>query len=189
MIGDAAPAQEAQFVCDRLGFLHDPMYRKAVTAMAGEADTEPLEALAALRLASKYVHDAMERWTESHGLSESRLRLLLMLYHAPERRRGLGELADILSVVPRTITDLIDVLERDGLIRRVPDPADRRSIHAELTEAGVGRVKALKQDAFAQQASAFAGFSREQLRQLRHLCLLLAQQFESKQKAVNWRRS
>jgi DNA-binding MarR family transcriptional regulator len=146
--------------------------------MGRRADVGPLEALAALRLAAKQIHKALERWTESHGLSESRLRLLMALYQAPEHRRPLGELAEILNVVPRTVTDVIDVLERDGLIRRVPDASDRRSVHGQLTELGLSRVEAIKRDAIAQQTAVFSGFNGDQLTQLRHLCLLLVQQLD-----------
>ncbi|MBV8909817.1 MAG: MarR family transcriptional regulator [Gammaproteobacteria bacterium] len=170
----------AHFECDPKGFLFDPSVRSITATTAQGSDSEPLETLAALKLASKRVQDELRHWTEGHGLSESRLRLLVVLYHSPEHRRALGELAELLDVVPRTVTDLIDVLERDGWITRVPDPADRRSVHAQLTETGVARIKRLRHDAFRRQASIFSGFSAEELVQLRHLCLLLVQRLHSR---------
>jgi DNA-binding MarR family transcriptional regulator len=157
------------------GMLYDPAVREDLAQLGGKADVAPLEALAALRLASKLTHNAMERWTESLGLSESRLRVLMALTYSPDRKRPLGELAEILNVVPRTVTDVIDVLERDGLITRVPDPSDRRSVHAQLTPAGLERAEAVKRDAIDKQTAVFAGFSRAELAQLRHLCLLLVE--------------
>jgi DNA-binding MarR family transcriptional regulator len=85
----------------------------------------------------------------------------------------LGALAEVLNVTPRTITDIIDVLERDGLVKRVPDPGDRRSILAVITESGLSRINAIRREALAAQASVATGFTPEQLVQLRHLCLLL----------------
>jgi DNA-binding MarR family transcriptional regulator len=164
------------------GLLFDPSIREGLAQMEGQADVAPLEALAALRLAAKQAHTAMERWTDSHGLSESRLRVLMALYHTPDHRRPLGELAEILNVVPRTVTDVIDVLERDGLITRVPDPTDRRSVHARLSGAGLERVEAIKRDAIDQQTALFAGFSRDEIARLRHLCLLLVQQLNRSQR-------
>jgi DNA-binding MarR family transcriptional regulator len=163
------------------GLLFDPAIREGLAQMDGQADVAPLEALAALRLAAKQAHTAMERWTESHGLSESRLRVLMALYHTPGRRRPLGELAEMLNVVPRTVTDVVDVLERDGLITRVPDPTDRRSVHALLTVGGVERVEAIKRDMIDQQRALFAGFSRDEIARLRHLCLLLVEQLNRSQ--------
>jgi DNA-binding MarR family transcriptional regulator len=44
--------------------------------------------------------------------------------------------------VRSNITQLVDRLEADGLVRRVNDPSDRRSVRAELTELGVERQAA-----------------------------------------------
>ena len=97
----------------------------------------------------------------------------MAIFHSPERNLPLGALAESLNVVPRTITDVFDVLERAGLVRRVPDPSDRRSVHAELTDAGVERIAAIKKSAMSQQAALTQGLDRDQLIELRHLCLLL----------------
>lgn len=48
----------------------------------------------------------------------------------------MGQLAEALGVNPRSITSMIDGLERDGYVRRIPDPDDRRAIMLELTPAG-----------------------------------------------------
>jgi DNA-binding MarR family transcriptional regulator len=85
----------------------------------------------------------------------------------------LGELAELLTVTPRTMTDIVDVLERDGLVKRVPDPDDRRSVLAVLTEAGLARVRSIGREAVSRQAAVAKGFTSDQLVQLRHLCLLL----------------
>jgi DNA-binding MarR family transcriptional regulator len=41
-----------------------------------------------------------------------------------------------LLVHPTSITSTIDRLERDGLVRRVPHPDDRRTVLAEITDDG-----------------------------------------------------
>ena len=139
----------------------------------GEGSVEVFEALGALRLAAKRIHDAMERFALGHGLSESRLRVLTRLCHRPSRRLPLGALAEGLEVTPRTMTDIMDILERDGLVTRVPDPTDRRSVQAVITEAGLERVHEMRRSAITKQAAVAEGFTAEQLVQLRHLCLLL----------------
>lgn len=158
---------------DESGFLHDVAMRRAVVEMGGGASVEVLEALAALRLAAKQMHDGMERFAEGHGLSESRLRVLMRLSYGPNRQLPLGALAQVLNVTPRTMTDIIDVLERDGLVKRTADPADRRSILAVLTEAGLACIDGVHRDVVATQASVADGFTSDQLVQLRHLCLML----------------
>jgi DNA-binding MarR family transcriptional regulator len=86
-----------------------------------------------------------------------------------------------MDVAPRTMTDIIDVLERDGLVKRVPDPADRRSVQAVITESGLERVNAMRRDALVKQAAVAQGFTADQLVQLRHLCLLLVQNLSTNQ--------
>jgi DNA-binding MarR family transcriptional regulator len=52
----------------------------------------------------------------------------------------LGALAEGQSCARSNITQLVDRLEADGLVRRVADPDDRRSIRAELTTLGQARA-------------------------------------------------
>jgi DNA-binding MarR family transcriptional regulator len=59
-----------------------------------------------------------------------------VLFHV--RKSGglrMGDLAARLDVAPRTVTDLVAGLERDGLLVRKPDRADRRATRLELTAA------------------------------------------------------
>ncbi|HEY7393478.1 MAG TPA: MarR family transcriptional regulator, partial [Gemmatimonadaceae bacterium] len=49
------------------------------------------------------------------------------------------ELATRLSCVKSNMTQLIDRLEADGLVKRVDDPSDRRSVKAEITAEGAAR--------------------------------------------------
>jgi DNA-binding MarR family transcriptional regulator len=159
---------------DDSGHLYDPGVRASLRRIGGDQHRSR-EAISALRLAAKRLHDVMERWTESYGLTESRLQILTCLYFNPDHQMALGELAEAQNLVPRTVTGLIDKLERDGLVSRVPDPVDRRSVHAHLTKAGLARMEAMKKDAFERQAEGTGGLSPEQLAELRHLCLLLVQ--------------
>ena len=144
----------------------------------GGSHSLPLEAIGAVRLAAKRLHDATERWSESHGLTESRLQILTYLYFSSDHQMPLGELAVAHNLVPRTVTGLVDNLERDGLVRRVPDPSDRRSIRAQLTKSGLVRIDAMRKDAAERQAAGTGGLSSSQLAELRHLCLLLVQHLD-----------
>jgi DNA-binding MarR family transcriptional regulator len=180
-MGTHAALSHGDLTVDAAGYLYDAAMRRAVVENGGEASVEVFEALAALRLAAKRIHDAMERFAEGHGLSESRLRVLTRLCHRPSRQLTLGALAEGMDVTPRTMTDIIDVLERDGLVKRVPDPADRRSVQAVITEAGLERINAMRRDASVKQAAVAQGFTADQLVQLRHLCLLLVKNLSSNQ--------
>jgi DNA-binding MarR family transcriptional regulator len=163
---------------DSSGCLYDPAVRAAVRRM-GSVQNRSLEAISALRLAAKRIHEATERWTERHGLTESRLQILTFLYFTPDRQMTLGQLAESQKLVPRTVTGLVDKLERDGLVRRVPDPMDRRSVRAQLTKAGLARIEAMRKDASEWEAQGAAGLKPRELAELRHLCLLMVKHLDS----------
>jgi DNA-binding MarR family transcriptional regulator len=55
---------------------------------------------------------------------------------------SLGELAEKLTCVRSNITQLVDRLEADGLVKRTNDPADRRGVLAEVTPLGRERQAA-----------------------------------------------
>src|SRR5438874_9292300 len=157
---------------DAQGCLFDPRVRE-VLKRQGRRVEPGTEALAAVRILGKKLHAGMERWADRFGLSEGRFQILVRLHHQPAGRLTMGDLAEMLDVSPRTVTGLVDNLERDGLAKRVDDPTDRRSVYAELTDQGRERVKALWRDAAGGQAQLTRGFSETELMQLRHLCLRL----------------
>ena len=79
---------------------------------------------------------AFQRWSESlmteKGLSTQRLRILGSLYDRGPRI--MSDLKEELGVTATNITALVDSLEKDGLVVRVPHPSDRRATVIELTE-------------------------------------------------------
>src|ERR1700716_3906887 len=171
----AKPDQDgAELQADPNGFLFDPRIRE-VLRRSGRKVEPGTEALAAVRILGKKLHASMERWADRFGLSEGRFQILVRLQHQPDGRFTMGELAEMLDITPRSVTGLVDNLERDGLVKRVNDPTDRRSVYAEITEQGRERVKALWREAAAVQGWLTDGFKESELIQLRHLCLRLVQ--------------
>src|SRR5437764_15296273 len=67
-------------------------------------------------------------------LSGPRMRLLGALSDRQPLR--MGDLAARLGLTARTITTLVDALEREGLLARRPDATDRRATLIELTDTG-----------------------------------------------------
>jgi len=68
-------------------------------------------------------------------LSATRMVALRFIGQATEPL-SLSQLAAQLSFVKSNVTQLVDRLEAEHLVRRVPDPDDRRSILVELTDRG-----------------------------------------------------
>ena len=160
---------------DENGRLYDPGSRRFLKDMPA-AHRPGLEALSAFGFAGKLMHGYMERWTERHDLSEGRMRLLGML-----RVRGdsaMAQLAQALRTTPRNVTGLVDHLEKDGLVERVPDPADRRSVLARLTPAGRSKIDAIWKAGLSRQIELTKEFSEEELAIFRDLCLRMAKRMQ-----------
>jgi DNA-binding MarR family transcriptional regulator len=73
------------------------------------------------------------------GLSVAKLGVLRQLANGP---LPLGALAQRQSCVRSNITQLIDRMEAEELVRRRPDADDRRVTLAEITDAGRARLQA-----------------------------------------------
>ena len=164
----------AELQTDSNGFLFDPRIREVLRRQGRKVDPGT-EALAAVRILGKKLHITMQRWADRFGLSEGRFQILVRLAHQPNGRFTMGELAEMLDITPRTVTGLVDNLERDGLVKRVDDPNDRRSVHAEITDQGRERVNALWRETAGVQLAMTRGLNEPELIQLRHLCLRLIQ--------------
>jgi len=89
------------------------------------------------------------------GLSLAKLAVLHFLADAKEPL-PLSALAERQHCVRSNITQLVDRLEKDGLVRRRADSNDRRSVRAALTAAGT-RAHAEGMDALRQVQRAIMG--------------------------------
>jgi DNA-binding MarR family transcriptional regulator len=61
---------------------------------------------------------------------------------SPARALPLGKIGERLQVHRTSVTNIIDKLEADGLVRRVPHAEDRRATLAEITDEGRATAKA-----------------------------------------------
>src|SRR5882757_8521156 len=93
------------------------------------------------RIAFSLIHAAhsiegrMEEALGSVNLSSPKFAALSTLVAAGQPL-SLGELAEKLTCVRSNITQLVDRLEADGLVKRTDDPNDRRGVRAEVTTLG-----------------------------------------------------
>jgi DNA-binding MarR family transcriptional regulator len=74
-------------------------------------------------------------------ITPSHLRALRVLGHGPQR---MSELSDQLRIAARSATEVVDALESRDLVRRRPDPGDRRATLVELTEQGASVLAAIR---------------------------------------------
>ncbi|MGM1062988.1 MarR family winged helix-turn-helix transcriptional regulator [Saccharothrix sp. Mg75] len=156
-------------------FLYDSGVRASMTTFTGGDDTLALEAAAAIRSAAQAVDKLRSRGAGGRGLSAGALDVLARLSTAPDDGLSVGELAQAAGVTSRNVTGLVDTLERDALVRRVPDPDDRRSVRVQATDAGREWLTAFREPTARAMAAVFAGFTDEDLARTRHLCLRLVE--------------
>jgi DNA-binding MarR family transcriptional regulator len=69
-------------------------------------------------------------------LTFARYEALVLLYFSRQGALPLGKMGDRLMLHPTSVTNIIDRLEDQGLVRRVPHPTDRRTTLAEITDDG-----------------------------------------------------
>ncbi|KAA3654564.1 MAG: MarR family transcriptional regulator [Chloroflexi bacterium] len=80
-------------------------------------------------------HRRMAHRLKDHNVTMSQYMTLRALKQQ-NGRSTMTELADAAFHVTATVTGIIDRLEERELVRRVPDPADRRRMNVELTDTG-----------------------------------------------------
>jgi DNA-binding MarR family transcriptional regulator len=98
------------------------------------AEAEPaLEIVDLLGQVVRRLHRGTSEALAPLGLSRAESRVVRLLAGGPLR---MAAIAERLSVVPRTVTDLVDGVEAAGLVSRHPDPQDRRSTFVGLTASG-----------------------------------------------------
>jgi len=110
---------------------------------AGElpgTNADAVEAMLSLLRADRVHRTAVTRELQALGLevamTGARFTLLMTLYFSRDELLAQNEISRKLNVSRTNVTNLIDGLQRDGLVERLPNPADRRVSYAQLTSAG-----------------------------------------------------
>jgi DNA-binding MarR family transcriptional regulator len=98
-------------------------------------------ALSAVLRAAERLEERLEEALGAVGLSLSKFEAMEQLIRAGEPLT-LGDLADRLRCVRSNVTQLVDRLEADGLVRRGTCTEDRRAIRAKVTPVGLERHRA-----------------------------------------------
>lgn len=89
--------------------------------------------VAALVRSTFLVNAAYADSAREHGLTPQQGQLLCVLM---ARAYGMGELGGVLGLAKSSLTGLVDRTERNGLVRREPDPEDTRAVRVALTPEG-----------------------------------------------------
>lgn len=99
-----------------------------------------MAAVTSLMRAQQIVLARVEEVLRSFDLTFARYEVLMLLLFSRGGALPLSRLGDRLQVHPTSVTNAVDRLEAQGLVRRSPHPSDRRATLAELTDAGRERA-------------------------------------------------
>lgn len=107
-------------------------YKKLFPAM----DLEMISVFARTMLIFHHLPILMEGYFTKMGLTKGRFMVLVQLYRVRKEGLSITEICNFHRVRSATMTGIIDTLEREGQIERVPDPSDRRKVIVRITRAG-----------------------------------------------------
>jgi DNA-binding MarR family transcriptional regulator len=82
------------------------------------------------------LQDQVQEVMRRHDLSFARYEILAWLATDPDASLTLSWISKTLRIPPATVTNLIDRLQDDKLVRRVPHPSDARTTLAVITARG-----------------------------------------------------
>jgi DNA-binding MarR family transcriptional regulator len=99
----------------------------------GKPDDGQIGVVAALVRSSFLVNAVYAESGREHGLTPQQGQLLCVLMARPH---GMSELGAMLRLAKSSLTGLVDRTERNGLVRREPDPQDTRAVRVALTARG-----------------------------------------------------
>ena len=90
-------------------------------------------------------------------ITPSSLRALRAVNHHGSMH--LSQLSGRLHIAPRSATEVVDALESRGLVRRRPDPDDRRATLVEVTEHGASVLSEIREARGSQTERVFGQLS------------------------------
>jgi DNA-binding MarR family transcriptional regulator len=133
---------------------------------------------------NRRLHKLLDQTLSEFGLSHGDWKVLNHLQSAePPYRRSAGKLAARSELSSGAMTNRLDRLEEAGLVRRVPDPDDRRGVQVELTDHGLKVWEEALRTGAAQEALVAAALTTKEKQQLNSLLRRLMLEFERREGA------
>ncbi|MFI5974920.1 MarR family winged helix-turn-helix transcriptional regulator [Streptomyces sp. NPDC051452] len=135
-----------------------------------DLDTRAMEVFGRVFRLARAMGDRMEKAYEPYGISRGEFDVLATLRRAGEPHTlSPRQLSATLMLTTGGMTGRLDKLERAGLLRRSPDPHDRRGLQVTLTEEGLRVIDEAVGAGLAEQGDALSALSAERADQLADL--------------------
>ncbi|MDJ0757500.1 MAG: MarR family transcriptional regulator [Ardenticatenaceae bacterium] len=129
-------------------------------------DTSSIEKATAyiIQRTARLLRFRLSKFLEAYAISPEQWYILFKLHERPGRSQS--ELADPNLNDHPNITRMVDALQRNGLLNRTPDPADRRRHQLYLTAAGRELMTAILPLVVEERQKIFQGVSEAEVGQL-----------------------
>lgn len=111
------------------------------------------------------------------GLSQARWLVLLHLSR-DKKLPTQGELANSVGVENPTLARLLDALEAQQLIKRLPDQVDRRVKKIALTDTALGIIEEIENIATTLRKEVFAGLTEQEIQSCQNIHLRMLANLE-----------
>ncbi|MGH3220298.1 MAG: MarR family winged helix-turn-helix transcriptional regulator [Streptosporangiaceae bacterium] len=149
-------------------------------AQRPDLDVEPLQVLSRISRLARHLDIARRGAFANHELESWEFDVLSALRRqGPPFQLTPGALLRATLVTSGTMTNRIDRLAAADLVRREPDPSDRRGVLVTLTDSGRGRVDAALADLLHSEQALLADLDRQDRRQLADLMRTLLAPFDN----------
>ena len=118
----------------------DPIQRAADLWAARIGPSASMAAVTSVMRVQQILLSAVDGALRPHGLTFARYEALVLLDFARRGSLPMRVMGERLQLHPTSVTNIVDRLQGDGLVRRMPHPTDRRATLVELTEDGRARL-------------------------------------------------
>jgi DNA-binding MarR family transcriptional regulator len=177
----AAEAGPATGILPR-ALLHDEVDDLVVAwrAQRPDLDVEPMQVLSRISRLARHLDIARRGAFADHGLESWEFDVLSALRRqGPPFQLTPGALLRATLVTSGTMTNRIDRLAAAGLVRREPDPRDKRGVLVTLTSQGRQSVDAALADLLRRERALLAGLNVADRQQLADLMRVLLAPFDA----------
>ncbi|MEU6180781.1 MarR family winged helix-turn-helix transcriptional regulator [Streptomyces coeruleorubidus] len=147
-----------------------------------DLDTAAMEVFGRIHRLSRAMGERAEKAYARFGIGRGEFDVLATLRRAGEPYTlSPRQLSATLMLTTGGMTGRLDKLERAGLLRRSPDPHDRRGLKVTLTDKGLGLIDEAVGAGLAVQTEALSGLDAERAGQLAELLRELLRTTEDRQ--------
>ena len=145
-----------------------------------DLDVEPMQVLSRISRLARHLDIARRGAFANHSLETWEFDVLSALRRqGPPFQLTPGALVRATLVTSGTMTNRIDRLAAAGLVRREPDPSDKRGVLVTLTEQGEARVDAALADLLHRERALLANLDGAERAQLADLMRTLLAPFDA----------